>query len=78
MDALFPPGTDLCTIPAGQAPAGETYNFVDPPSLSAAVIAIGVIMSVWSTVFTCGRLYANRKQLALADCEYHSSNMSFE
>lgn len=77
MDALLPPGTDSCAIPASVVPEGETYNFKDPPTLTPAVITVGTIMSFLSIVFVYGRVYANRKSISLADCnEFPSEEKS--
>ncbi|KAH8589195.1 hypothetical protein B0O99DRAFT_523672 [Bisporella sp. PMI_857] len=58
---------DLCKIPAGKAPDGETYNLIDPPSLSPNLIAVAVIMTTFSTVFFTGRIYLNIRNLTLPD-----------
>ncbi|KAI5866711.1 hypothetical protein GGS23DRAFT_615277 [Durotheca rogersii] len=57
---------DLCTIPAGVPPDGVS-NFIDPPSLGPAVVAVGVVLCVISTVFSAGRLYVNRDTMHSAD-----------
>ncbi|KJZ77354.1 hypothetical protein HIM_03078 [Hirsutella minnesotensis 3608] len=57
---------NLCAIPAGVSPTG-IHNFVDPPSLGPAVLAVGVVLAVISTAFTIGRLYINRNKLHSAD-----------
>lgn len=59
---------DLCKIPAGKSPDGK-YNFIDPPSLGPAVIAVGTTLLVLSTAFTTGRLFMNRNKLHSADCK---------
>ncbi len=64
----LPGSTDLCAIPAAESPDG-THNFVNPESLGAAVIAVGVVLATISTVFGAGRLYANRNSLHSADCK---------
>jgi hypothetical protein len=61
---------DLCAIPAGVSPDG-TYNFVNPPTLGPAVVAVGVVLGVISTTFTIGRLFVNRNKLRSADCKSH-------
>jgi hypothetical protein len=60
--------TDLCAIPAGVSPDG-VYDFIDPPSLGPAVIAVGVVLCVISTTMTAGRLYNNRNMMHSADCK---------
>ncbi|KAI5919908.1 hypothetical protein F4810DRAFT_465254 [Camillea tinctor] len=58
--------SDLCTIPAGMSPDG-VYNFVNPPSLGPAVVAVGVVLCVISTAFSAGRLYITRNKMHSAD-----------
>jgi hypothetical protein len=58
--------TDPCLIPAGISPDGK-YNFIDPPSLGPAILAVGITLMVISTAFTIGRLFINRKKLHSAD-----------
>jgi hypothetical protein len=64
---------DLCDIPAGVSPNG-IYNFVNPPSLGPAVVAVGVVLGVISTTFTIGRLFVNRNKLRSADCKCHCNS----
>ncbi|GFF33521.1 hypothetical protein IFM61606_01907 [Aspergillus udagawae] len=63
----LPPGTDLCAIPAAQPPPGLTPNFVDPPSLAGATIAVTTVTLAWATLFTAARLYTNFRKLHWAD-----------
>ncbi|KAF4215124.1 hypothetical protein CNMCM8980_010661 [Aspergillus fumigatiaffinis] len=63
----LPPGTDLCAIPAAQPPPGQTSNFVNPPNLAAATIAVTAVTLAWATLFTAARLYTNFRKLTWAD-----------
>lgn len=65
---------DLCTIPAGVPPNG-VYNFVDPPTMAPAVIAVGIVLCVISTVFGAVRLYTNKNRMHSADCEFIASKI---
>lgn len=65
---LFPPGTDLCQLPSGYPPEGQTPNFVNPPSQRDLTIGLSVSLTAPATVFTLGRLYGNaRKKLTWLD-----------
>ncbi|KAG8156358.1 hypothetical protein KVR01_013810 [Diaporthe batatas] len=64
---------DTCSIPAGRSPNG-VYNFIDPPSLGVAVIAVGVVLGAISTALAAGRLYINRSRLHAADSERDRSS----
>lgn len=61
--------TDLCALPAGVSPDG-VYNFVNPPSLFPALLAVSIVLGVLSTMFVLGRLSVNRKKLRIADCMF--------
>lgn len=63
---------DLCTIPAAVSPDG-VYNFIDPPTLGPAVVAVGVTLAVISTTFAVARLFINRGKLHSADCKLPAS-----
>ncbi|KFA68082.1 hypothetical protein S40285_02572 [Stachybotrys chlorohalonatus IBT 40285] len=63
---LFPPGTDLCQIPAGQPPRGEVVDFNDP-GLRDVTIAVGVISTSAAVFLGVGRLYANLRKYSLSD-----------
>lgn len=65
---MDPKTVDLCKVPAGKSPNGK-YNFVDPPSLGPAIIAVGATLLAVSTAFTAVRLFLNRKKLRSADCK---------
>ncbi|KAE8350515.1 hypothetical protein BDV28DRAFT_162899 [Aspergillus coremiiformis] len=67
MSSSLPPGTDLCSIPAAIPPPGQTPNFVDPPTLAAATIAVSAITIALATLFTAARLYTNIRKLRWAD-----------
>jgi hypothetical protein len=64
------PGVDLCLVAAGVAPDGQLPNFVDPPSLQPAVIAITTVMLTLAFLVLAGRLFVNRKSLKLPDCAF--------
>lgn len=64
---LFPPGTDLCKLPTGLPPAGQTIDLGGHSSLQTGVIAIVVIATFVSTLLACGRFYVNIKTLAWDD-----------
>ncbi|GIJ98279.1 hypothetical protein Aspvir_000395 [Aspergillus viridinutans] len=63
----LPPGTDLCAIPAAQPPPGQAPNFVNPPSLASATIAVTTVTLAWAALFTAARLYTNFRKLTWAD-----------
>ncbi|KAF7171688.1 hypothetical protein CNMCM5623_004002 [Aspergillus felis] len=63
----LPPGTDFCAIPAAQPPPGQTPNFVNPPSLAGATIAVTTVTLTWAVLFTVARLYTNFRKLHWAD-----------
>lgn len=69
MSSTTPSEIDLCAIPAAQPPAGQTPNFVDPPSLAAVTIAVTTVVLAWATLFTVVRVYTNYRKLKLADCK---------
>jgi len=71
------PGVDLCLIPAGSAPDGRPPNFVDPPSLQPAVVAITTVMLTLAFLVLAGRLFVNRKSLKLPDCKLLLSFLNF-
>lgn len=67
----LPPNTDLSKLPILPNPTGEPPNFVDPPSLAHAILAIGLTMIVVSGFCLVLRLAANLKhigRLLLGDC----------
>lgn len=72
MDAI-PPGLDLCLFPAQMPPNGQLSNFKNPTSLQVPAIAVGVVVTVISTIFTAIRVFVNRRKLHLADREFHVS-----
>ncbi|KAI1498629.1 hypothetical protein F5X99DRAFT_317494 [Biscogniauxia marginata] len=63
---LFPPGTDLCQLPSGNPPAGQSPNFHDP-GLRSLTISISVILTTIAVVFGLGRLYVNLQRFAWSD-----------
>ncbi|KAK3317337.1 hypothetical protein B0T19DRAFT_405038 [Cercophora scortea] len=66
MDSL-PPGYDLCAIPAGPPPAGQTSNLVNPTSLAEVTIAICVITTAAAVFFAVARMFVNWHKLTLSD-----------
>lgn len=65
-------GIDLCAFPSAVAPDGVSYNFVDPPTYAPAMIAVSILMMTLATLFTIGRVFANRSQLMWSDCRSES------
>ncbi|KAH6653324.1 hypothetical protein BKA67DRAFT_569192 [Truncatella angustata] len=63
----IPPGTDLCSIPAGPVPDGMTPNFIDPPDLSTATLVVGGVLTALSTTLVVGRLCNAWGHMKLAD-----------
>ncbi|KAI9158141.1 hypothetical protein HJFPF1_06131 [Paramyrothecium foliicola] len=63
MADLFPPGTDLCLIPA--RPTDRT-NF-DNKGLRDAAIAVAIPLVVTVSILTFGRLYTNTRKLSISD-----------
>jgi hypothetical protein len=64
---------DLSTIPLATNPSGAPPNFTNPPSMAGTVFAVGLALSLISTVFVSLRLYTNwtnAKRLVLADCTF--------
>ncbi|KAK2603548.1 hypothetical protein QQS21_004228 [Conoideocrella luteorostrata] len=66
MDQI-PPGTDLCTVPAGVSPSGDPPNFVNPVNLEEPTLIVGILFVSVSTILVFLRLIANRKKLQLPD-----------
>lgn len=60
MDAL-PPGVPLSAIPLAANPTGAPPNFVDPPSLLAAVQAVGITLGFISLALIATRLAVSRR-----------------
>ena len=63
---IDPSNTPLATNPSGASP-----NFDNPPSLAGAVFAVGLTLSIISSVFVVIRLVTNYRalgRLGLADC----------
>ncbi|KAI0114414.1 hypothetical protein GGR51DRAFT_504273 [Nemania sp. FL0031] len=61
MSAELPPGTDLSQIPVVPNPDGSPPNFVDPPTLNGATIAVSTILLAASTTLVPLRLRTNLK-----------------
>lgn len=71
MDSL-PPGIDFSKVPLALNPNGNPPNFVDPPSLDAVVLAVGITLIALSSCMLILRLFANFKhtgKLGLDDGE---------
>ncbi|KAI1307421.1 hypothetical protein F5Y03DRAFT_119840 [Xylaria venustula] len=60
----LPPGIDLCSVPAGMPPPGETSNSL---SLAPTMIAVGTIVTLWALLFVVIRIWENRQKLLVAD-----------
>ncbi|KAK0723591.1 hypothetical protein B0T26DRAFT_750852 [Lasiosphaeria miniovina] len=58
---------DLCAIPGGVPPNGQASNLDNPESLGPTLIALSILMIVWSLLFTVARLYVNKSKLRWAD-----------
>lgn len=74
MESL-PPGIDPANTPIAPNPNGDPPNFIDPPSLGPAVLAVGLTLIISSSVFVTLRLITNFKtvgRLGLDDCPYIS------
>ncbi|KAI1736455.1 hypothetical protein F4680DRAFT_469091 [Xylaria scruposa] len=63
----LPPGTDLCSVPAGTPPPGETYNLTNPYSLAPTMIAVSTVVTSWAFLFVVIRIWNNRRKLLAAD-----------
>ncbi|KAF2133989.1 hypothetical protein P153DRAFT_363015 [Dothidotthia symphoricarpi CBS 119687] len=65
------PPMNLNLTPAHEPPEGITSNFIDPPSLLPAAIAVAVIIQVLTIPFILARAYVNifiAKRLRIEDC----------
>ncbi|KAK3937250.1 hypothetical protein QBC46DRAFT_416578 [Diplogelasinospora grovesii] len=58
---------NLCQVPAAPAPDGTVSNFVNPPSLAAALMSVEGIMTAFAIFFSVARLYVNIRKLVWAD-----------
>ncbi|KAG8156273.1 hypothetical protein KVR01_013852 [Diaporthe batatas] len=58
---------DYCAISAAAPPKGRTSNLLDPKDLSIETLAVGSVFAGLSIFFLSGRLFVNRKRLAMAD-----------
>ncbi|KAM0796848.1 hypothetical protein BDR22DRAFT_892787 [Usnea florida] len=72
-DIIRPPGYDLVPLsetPAGITPPGVTPNFSDPQTLVPALIAVNLVMILWTISFVVIRIYVNfhaRRGLSMDD-----------
>lgn len=64
----LPPETDLCKIPTGIPPPGQSSD-LDNADLKSLTISLGVILTTIAVVFSLGRLYVNFRKLTAGDCE---------
>ncbi|KAK6949237.1 hypothetical protein Daesc_009311 [Daldinia eschscholtzii] len=65
-DAL-PPGTDLCQVPTGIAPPGQSSD-LNSTDLKSLTISLSLILTTIAVIFGLGRLYVNFRKLAVGDC----------
>ncbi|KAJ3577844.1 hypothetical protein NPX13_g2718 [Xylaria arbuscula] len=72
MDSSLPPGTDLCSIPAGMSPDKSPPNFDNPESLATATIAVSSVMIFLTTTFVGARVWTNRRVLKWSDCKQYT------
>lgn len=75
---LFPPGTDLCTIPSGTSPDGKIDFSVT--GLRSLTISLVVILTTLAVIFGLSRLYTNFRKYTWSDCVLSTmtTNMSFD
>lgn len=72
MDAI-PLGTDLSSIPLAPNPNGNPPNFVNPPSQADALLGVGLLFIILSTLIVSLRLltsYSTARRWGLDDCEW--------
>ncbi|KAI2769587.1 hypothetical protein F4815DRAFT_439012 [Daldinia loculata] len=62
----LPPETDLCKIPTGIPPPGQSSD-LDNADLKSLTISLGVILTTIAVVFSLGRLYVNFRKLTAGD-----------
>ncbi|KAI9792568.1 MAG: hypothetical protein M1816_002088 [Peltula sp. TS41687] len=55
----LPPGVPLSSIPMAVNPDGSPPNFIDPPSLSAGVTAVGILFAALATITVALRSATN-------------------
>lgn len=61
----IPPGVDPSKSPAAIPPPGVNPNFVDPPSLKAAALAISIALMAIATILVAVRLFVRVKDKKL-------------
>ncbi|KAI0103467.1 hypothetical protein F4814DRAFT_455914 [Daldinia grandis] len=62
----LPPETDLCKIPTGVPPPGESSD-LNNSDLKYLTISLGIILTTIAVGFSLGRLYANFRKLTAGD-----------
>ncbi|KAI1465379.1 uncharacterized protein F4812DRAFT_438491 [Daldinia caldariorum] len=65
LDAL-PPGTDLCQLPTGNPPPGQSSDLTSS-DLKSLTISLSVILATIAVIFGLGRLYVNIRKLTMGD-----------
>ncbi|KAI0441720.1 hypothetical protein F4803DRAFT_407961 [Xylaria telfairii] len=64
--ADIPPETDLCQLPSGPAPDGETVDFTQT-DLKDLGVGVTTTLTVITTIFVASRLYSNFRRLGWSD-----------
>lgn len=75
----IPPGTDLSTVPAMEAPDGQTYNFTNPEHRGPIYIGVASTFLSLATICVVLRLYARliiQRKPWWDDCQYASLTTS--
>ncbi|OTB17305.1 hypothetical protein K445DRAFT_20655 [Daldinia sp. EC12] len=65
LDAL-PPGADLCRVPTGIAPPGQSSD-LNSTDLKSLTISLSIILTTIAVIFGLGRLYVNFRKLVVGD-----------
>lgn len=63
---------DLTNTPAGAPPPGQVTNFVNPPSQQGVIIAVSVVMMIFTLLAVSLRLFASfrvTRAPGAEDCE---------
>ena len=71
MASELPPGVPLSQVPSSVPPPGLSPNFVDPPTLHSAIVAVCSVMTLFTLFFVTTRLYLHLHighKFGLDDC----------